>query len=409
MKLRIGGNSISVTLFAYWFVLVIWQNVSSVSSRSEVDIAIKIVLLAFLCISFAIKSRLKIANALVMGVFFLTQVVSLLNENNPTFSVYIFYIYTGLIIVLVFGLGHNFVISKRELQRVYDAIILVALYAAVYALLFRTDHFLSAFSITSAYGNELSSFFSSNHEYAMYMAAAIICCVIGLEMNNGKSTKKSLFYILSLLLLVPNLVLAFSRTVLLGTAFFFLIYLVGAKNTRLKKWIFVGSTVSLFVFLFNSRIRAFVNGIIFKGKTSAGRDYLYATAEGLFKKGSLLQKAFGYGIGYSRTYLEEMTSHGSVHNAYLQMLLYFGIVGLAWLIGFLVVRIRSLLKLCAKNRYWGYVFLGLITWAALMMYTNTFLIFTSSADCYFLTFFAIIIPMFSANAIKNESFETDPV
>ena len=156
---------------------------------------------------------------------------------------------------------------KCLVSTINDAIILVALYASFYSLLFRTNHFISAFTISSAYGNELSSFFSSNHEYAMYMAAAIICCVIGLEMYCRKRRKRP-FYILALLLLIPNLVLAFSRTVLLGTAFFFLVYVVGAKNSRFKKWIILGSATFLFIYLFNPRIKSFFDSIVFKENTS---------------------------------------------------------------------------------------------------------------------------------------------
>lgn len=409
MKIKLGAHNISVALFVYWLVLVIWQNISTVSARSDADIIIKIALLVYLLVSFAVKSKLRISNFAAISVFFLTQIISFLGENSPSLSVYISYTYTLLIVALVLGMGRSFTITKIDLIKIYNAIVVVALYAAAYALLFCTNQFKSAFSISSAYGNELSSFFSSSHEYAMYMAAAIICCVIGIEINRGQQKRKNVFYIIALCVLIPNLILTFSRTVLLGTACFFFVYVIGAKNSKFKKWIIVGCIAAVLAYFINPQINRFVENIVFKGNVSGGRNLLYDTATKLFNEGSLKQKTFGYGIGYSRTYLEAITSHGSVHNAYLQVLLYFGAVGLLWLIGFLIVRIFNLLSICNQDHYWGSVFLGLIIWAAVMMYTNTFIIFTSSVDCYFLTMFAVIIPLFSVNAIKNGTFEKDLV
>lgn len=407
MTIRLEHKSISQTLFIYWFVLVVWQNISSVGTRSGVDIVLKIGLLSYLTWSFLRQSGLKMHNFCGVSLFLLTQVVSLLLENEPTFSVYISYIYTGLIVVLVFGIGKKLEVTKKELTHMFDAIIAVSLYAAIYALIFCTSQFKSAFSITSAYGNELSSFFSSSHEYALYMAAAIIGCVVCLDLNRDIVTAKRFFYIVSMAILVPNLILTFSRTVLLGTMCFFIVYVLGTKNSKIKKWIIIACIAVVTLYIGNLKIRSFVDNIVFKGNKSTSRNILFSTAIELFSKGNFINKTFGYGINYSRNYMESTAKYGSVHNAYLQVLLYFGIIGLSWLIIFLIVRAWHLLHTYKQNRYWCTVFFGLLIWAATMMITNTFVLFTSSIDCYFLTMFAVIVPMFATNSINAGNFEKE--
>lgn len=395
---KMSKNNISIVLLLYWITLVIWQNVSSTQARTNIDIVIKGLLLIILTVAFFIRSDGKIANLFPLVLFVLSQSVSFLRENSIGSSVVISYVFTNLFSFLYFGLGKKLYTTKETFEFVLKGIIVVALYSAFYALIFKTNQFTHAFQITNAYGNELSSFFTSSHEYAMYIAAALISCTILIELNKSKTNDSKLFYYLSMIIFIPNLVLTFSRTVIFGTICFYIVYLFTGKKSKIKIALIIGFIALALLYIFNPILNSFIDNIVFKGNTSGGRNILYSLARTKFKEASIANKVFGYGISSSRAYFEERTAHGSVHNAYLQVLLYFGIVGLAWLVVVIITHVKHSVRVFKVDKYWGVVSLGLIIWAVVMMYTNTFIIFTSPIDSFFLTMFAFIIPYYVSNA-----------
>lgn len=388
------------SLFFYWMILVIWQNAFFFGTRSVMDIIFKMFMLAYLVFSF-IKIRRKFSNQLLIGLFVLTQIFTFFMEKELSMGVLISYIYSCVIIVLVYGIGNRIVLKEKEVIIFLNSIIGLSLFAAIYAIIFCTKHFISVFQITNAYGNELMSFFESSHEYGLYISAAIVCCIICIDITKKEGVRKRIFYFVALMILIPNLILTFSRTAILGLVCYGAIYIFFAGKSVLRKWIYAGILFAIVMYLFVPDINMFVNNIVFKKNNLAGRGTLVNVAIDLFKQGSLIEKLFGYGIYYSREYVKLMTSHESVHNAYLQVLLQFGVVGLFWFVGALVKLIADAIKVMKYDRYWGATFLGIVVWASAMMMTNTFLIFTSSIDCYFLTIFAIIMPKYAMNSFKK--------
>ena len=153
------------------------------------------------------------------------------------------------------------------------------------------------------------------------------------------------------------------------------------------------------IFLVFGDIRDFVIKIVLKDNNDAGRGDLYSLAIDYFNDGTAWEQFFGRGIETPREYFVDATDHGSIHNAYLQVLLYYGIAGFLFMVVFIFCRFVAALKLINKDRFVGSLSFGLVAFCATLMFTNTTILFTSPIDSFFLTAFSIVIPKYLENGL----------
>ena len=392
-------------LFIYWAVLVLWQNMGDYTARSSTDVVLKVCLLVWLFVWYIIcipVVRIKYWSMLWFVLFLFSQLLTFSSEKGTGLSIVVAYIFPAFFLFFSFIYGNQYKISKAQYVNFLHCIIAVAAYSAIYALIFKTEQFLSVFSISNAYGNELTSFFVSNHEYGMYMLGGIISCILCLELRKKEIFLKKITYVLCLILFIPNLILTFSRTSMLAMVIFLFLYFSFAGKVT-GRWIFVISVMAIVIaWLSIEPARKFIYEIILKENNMAGRDDLYALAIQYFREGSLWQRLFGRGILESREYFEMMTDHGSVHNGYLQVLIYYGLTGLGFMVCFLMSQLIVTAKLIKKDRFVGVICFGLIAVCISLMFANTSIIFNSPIDSFFLTMFTIIVPKYLGNGIKKQ-------
>ena len=402
---KVGDRFIHIAIFIYWALLVVWQNIGETATGSTIDTALKMVLLVFLTASYFICVRnpqINIIRLILLVAFVLTQVVTLFFEPNLGLRIIVSYVFPALFLFLSFVYGNNVKITKKQYVVFLNCVIAVVAYSALYAIIFMPEQFLGAFSISNAYGNELSSFFVSNHEYGMYLFAGIAACIFCLDIKKDKPFYHKIIYIVCLVLFLPNIVLTFSRTSMLATAIFLVVYVLFIGKSRMKILLLIVAFVALAAFAFSSTIRDFVLNIVLKENNMAGREDLFNLAIEYFNEADLLGQIFGRGIEESRAYFVAHTDHGSVHNAYLQVLTYYGVAGLLFMIGFMASRFVAAFKLVKKDRFIGVFSIGLLIACALMMVSNTSVIFNSPIDSFFITAFAIVIPKYLENGIIDE-------
>lgn len=399
IKTNENKKGIAAVLFIYWTILVIWQ-AAGYASKSSLDILVKVCLIGILSLYYIMHCNGKLNHLCLFMLYICSFTVTFSMESNASINTLVFYAYSILIVFLVFVIGSKFKVNSRQYIWFLDAIIFVSLLSALYALVFCPDQITAALGASSAYGSELSSFFVSSHEYGMYMGASVIGCFFGLQFCSSK--RKKVFYILALVVLVPNLLMTFSRTSIYSTVVFFLIYVFSLKKKKLKFLILMAALVFLFLCFTWPPLNSLLENLFAKG--SAGRDSLYAYALEYYADYSPIEMLFGSGIERVRTDFETALDHGSVHCAYLQILLYFGAIGLIWLLSCLVVAFILYYKLRKINPQWARNFVCLLLWCSCIMLTNTTVIFTSPIDCYFLTMFALIVPKYVCNSIQSGNF-----
>lgn len=398
--MRLRRKSIAFTLLAYWIILVVWQNVNSVGAKSVADMIVKTGLLIYLVSAFFFGSNNKMRNPLLIAAFFISLLISYLGEEELNINITVSYAFMFTSVFCVYGIGDMFTIQKTDFILFLRGVIIVGLYCAFYAMIFSTSQFLNAFRVSNAYGNELSSFFSSSHEYGLYMSSGIISSYICLELDQDKTWRK--LYIPAMIIFIPNLILTFSRTTIFGTAVYFLCFMFLTHKGKTKRAVVIIALFGTLLFFTNPQINYYLTKVVFKNNLIGSRENLYHLAIEMLKNANLKERILGYGIYQTRSIFETHTRYGSVHNAYLQIMLYYGLIGILWLIIMIFKQLSIISRVRKRNNYIFSISISLLFWAISMMLTNTFIVFTSSVDCFFMTIFSIIIPKYLINSLKDQ-------
>ena len=397
------SKTICFMFFVYWFVLVVWQNLGGAGLRGAADTIVKCVLLLLLCWAFFSRStKVKPGNLLWILLFTATQMVTFVVAERISFYIVVTYFYTPLFLLLTYGVGNAFEIDKNELITFFRLIIAVVLYTILYTLIADIGQYRTALSATNGYGNEFHSFFVSNNEFAMYCFFGMVAVVLLMD-SRIKAKGRVCLQLIATTFLV-HVVLSFSRVTMVCSLLFLLAYVMFYRKTKSRKWITMIFAVLIGVWLCSEEIRRFLFEVAFKSADVESRETLGVAAMEFYSRGSWLEKFFGFGIHKSRTYLEETATYGSVHNGYIQVLLYYGIVGLAWMVGMLVSQIVAGFRIIRTNKFAAALSIGLVCVAAANMVTSTQIIFTSPIDSFFVTAMFIVVPKYVQNAAKNNEF-----
>ena len=389
-------RNVSFMLVVYWGILVFWQNVSGAETRGTMDLLIKVGLMIYFVGFYLLRARTFNIKGLPVLLLAISLLITASTESTFSLGNLVSYAYPVIILFVVYGFGDNLQINREQLLAFCKCVIGITLYAAIYAVIFCWDQFAGALSLNSAYGNELSSFFISNHEYGTYLVAAIVACILCLNLSEGLNTIQKMCYLVVIAFLAVNLILTFSRTSMLGLAVFLFVYVVWGKKSA-RKWLVSLAVVLVAVIAAFPTLTEFVWKIVFKGNNAADRDVLLEQGVRYYNNGGIIQKLFGHGIYETRNYFEKHLEHGSVHNAYLQVLLNFGLIGLGMMLSFLLSQLIGGVRIRKKDHYFSAVSVGLLLSAMAMMFTNTAIIFTSPIDSFFLTVFFVLVPKYVRN------------
>ena len=405
-KIR-NKSHLHINLYVYWVLLMVWQLFRPTSNRSLVDILVKVCLILFLIVSAArIRLLYPKSNAIIFILFTFYMLLNMfVNEKAFNASIIITYFFPILFSFFFLVRLSNYQITKEEYFKFLNLIIIADLMMVGYSLIFQFDKFKNALELNNAYGNELSSFFVSNHEYALYLLLGFQSCLFCYQFitdvkHNGKTK-----YIFIALLFLINIVLTFSRTALLGSAVMIIVYVLLSKNNRVRNIMIFLFVVVLVLLLFSETMRNFIFKIVLKDKNDAGRFEMWEYGMRVFNESSIFEMLTGQGYSKVLNDLALYSNHKSYHNAYLQVLLQYGIIGLVFFVGVILTSILNGIKTMRKNRFLGVMFVSMSLSMIAYMLTNTTLIMQSSIDSYMLTIFIIIMPKYANNALEQNLFE----
>lgn len=400
-------KSVCVTFGIYWIVLVLWQNIGSALLRGTADTLLKVILLSFLTIRFFSQGSFVRKNSfLLICLFGSSQLVSFLLNDSSSFNlgIIISYVFPFLFILLTYGIGGDRIIHEEELEALNRVVRFVCIYAIFYTIIFEPNQFMAAFTSKTGYGSELHSFFTSMYEFALYLFYSIVTCVMKIHKLQYEPTVKRIPYYLMIFLFFGVQILTFSRTAILGTIIFLLIYtILFLKSKESKVFLFFAFAILAVVVLY-APLRTYLYETVFKSGISNSRQKLMPLALSYFKEGNWIQKLFGHGISSTRTYFFTQLDYSSVHNGYLQVLIYYGIVGEIFLILFLGSQCVAAFRMIKIDKYVGVLSFAMLSFAILTMFPSTLIVFNSSIDCFFLTTMLIILPKYMRNAVYKGCF-----
>ena len=401
----LNDTNIDLIFLLYWGVLVFWQNINPGSTGSTADTLIKTCLILFLVGYYLLHTHTFRTSSLALSFLFAAaMVISFLSESAVELRNILTYFFPVAFAFLSCCTGGRFQINLAKLLRFMWGIVAMVLYMALYAVVATPDKFLRALTASSAYGNELTSFFISNHEYGLYLMAGITACILLMELVPKRTGGRTAFLLGCIAFFAINLVLTYSRTSMLATALIVVIYMLLNRKSKMAKLFFIVLLLLAIVVATVPELREYFLKIVLKDNNLAGRDDLAALAMETFEKASLRGKLFGQGATEMASFFKEETDHASVHNAYLQILLYFGMIPLFTMIVFLIWQVIADFKMIKKNRTLAVLFIGLLFACVSTMFTNTAILFSSPVDSFFLTVFTVLIPQYVRNAVMTNSF-----
>ena len=393
MNERIVKHGIAKVMFLYWISVILWQTFRPVENRSLTDSLVKTAIFGIVVL-YAFYNRdtknSKIITA-VFAIFVLTQFVTLLNDTISLNSIItVSFMFAQIVAFLI--LQRDEEISEESLEWFSRMIVLVSLAMGFYSIFFRTDRFIRSFTKVGTYGSECKSFLYSNHEFALYLAAAIILSVWLLFRRHGNK------YLLTMILcfLTVNLISTFSRTAVIGCAIGVII-LSFAMGNRTTGYVVLAAGAFACAFMLSASLRAFVLGKVLKNSIvdsgsimDRGRSTMYRDEWAFFLNGSLIQKLFGHGYQGNQT---------GGHDAYLMIL---NTGGLSMFAFFFLVILWSLHRslICYRiHQEIGALYFGLQMLVLLYMVAQTPILFFSSMDCFFITMLFVMVPLYTSNCL----------
>ena len=285
-------------------------------------------------------------------------------------------------------------ISDNSLDWLGMMIILVGVIMGLYSILFRTQRFVRAFTNAGAYGSECKSFLYSNHEYGLYLSAAIIFAVRTLF----RKRRNAILSVLAISFLAVNLISTFSRTAIIGcvAGVIILSFAIGGKTAR---YILLVAGITICIVSLDASLRTFFFRKILKNSITdsgsvidRGRSSMYHNEWSFFLSGSFLEKLFGHGYNGNRA---------AGHNAYLMILNTGGICEFLFFAVMILWSLYNALISFRIHRETGALCFALQTLVLLYMVAQTPILFYSSMDSFFITMLFVLIPLYVSNYLKR--------
>lgn len=388
-------KNIIMTMFWYWIIIIVWQYVRPVSNRSLLDTLVKMCMFG-LIVWYAVRNGkgLKLYGKTGIGIiiYFLTQIITIVLDSRKASTGNLITIAFMFIEIVIFLIMLNFeTITEEQLTKFCKCLLAVAVIMCFYNMAFHTSRFMGTFSAGGySYGRECKSFLYSNHEFGIYLSAAIISsCWLTIR---GKLNK--LLFLACGLLMGVNLLSTYSRTAIIGciAALFILLFFyskplfTGVAATFCGGLVYISQNEKLNAIVFDKIMKgSFENGQVM----DEGRSSMYEDEFQHFVDGDFFHKMFGYGYAGKEQF--------SGHDAYLVILLTGGIIMFIFFIMILLMGMNYAFKTMQKNKSIGSLMIGYIVFCVLYMIAQTPILFYSSMDSFFITMLAVIIPKYVYN------------
>ena len=385
-------------LFGYWFIFLIWQNILPYDAGSFSASLGKVILISSLLFyMWRLQISIEVQTFLFWSIFTLFSLIMLMLDENTSIQLAVRYLFPPLLTYLIYISNAKSVVTINDYYIFLKLVVISVTAMCFYSLIFEFKALLGVFSLSSAYGNELSSFFISNHEFGMYLVFGIASLYF--LYDNEQVRNKFLYYFL-LILLVINLIATISRTSMLACILiFFILSLLLTKGNILNKIIILlGVSILLSIMLIG--FQEFIKTILLKEGNDAGRFDMWLGFIEFYLESSFVHQLFGYGFSFAEEYTKANFNLKLLHNAFLQALLSYGLLGLSFLIGIVIKAIINSFVIYKKEKKLAAFFISLNISCLVFMMSNTACLMESPIDSFMLSVFTIIIPKFVMNGFK---------
>lgn len=277
--------------------------------------------------------RFKLPNIVILfGLYTLfVDLIMNLSIENITYSVFI---------IVILGRYLNNDIEWNAISKYSAGLSLVTLVLSTYFIIFQ-DRFTEDYYAQGS-GLERSGWMDPNY-FGMVIGMGTVAAMVQITKYRELGIIEKFFYIITIAISIPTLVLNASRGSLLAVAFSFAILLVFSKVGRIYKIFILAVIFGFIIYLYNNSYFDLLEyRVLNDSGTGSGRTEIWEQKLNAFYSGEKLYWIIGYGnVGGKE--LGMSYAFGS-HNDYVAILCAYGFVGLSMFISMLVYPIIKLKK-----------------------------------------------------------------
>ena len=398
--------------FAFSFISeLIYQIQEAFGLNHSISFIYKVTVILFIFFLLVIKfykqidQILKSQQLLLVVLFFFINILASIVSHK----IYGGISYRGIINLCLFVF--NFVIfyvlmrlnkfDKINIKLFFQFCVFNILMAACYNVLINFNDIPRIFSSVKAYQYSFSSFFTNRNTFAAYLTLGIVLYAFIILWTTKKYFK--VLRVLACIFILFNLLITLSRTSILGLIIFLLVCFIFTKKITVKKKIKVLILGFLVILLISSIAtdEGFIKSkLIRKNIGNTGRTTIWLTA--MLLPNRFFEILFGFGSGFSNSYLMQKSEHSSFHNAFLQIYASGGILVLSIYLLFIVSAVVYNIRNTENREIRIIIFAFQITNIITSCFESNVL-FASTAQMQLSTFLAISLPLLlrRANGFVN--------
>lgn len=385
------------TLLFIWFFISMIPNILMTTSMGALALMLKSPLFLsflFIVVLFMLKTSVKVnlLEAVMAMVFCLLQITSdyFIGQDALSMASAVDTVTsTTYYFVFIAALSYE-TIDRKGIFKVAFLYDLFILYACAVNIIRYGSYMLSIFSATQTYEFNLRSFFLNRNMFGLFLFIGAALCMMRIIASKDKS--KNLWYWFVLGVVSVNLFCTLSRTALLNTAVFVIIFLIFENKHKVRKRMAVIGVIILVMvaLLFITGAHTFVSNVIIRADDgSTGRVDRWIVLLGKYREGNLL---FGRGAGAINGYMP--------HNTYIAVLITRGAAMIVFVAALYMKVFRDVFKIIKRDRTMGVFCLSfIIVYLGINAMTETVTPLASNVTSVAFTLFTVVVPRYYHNHV----------
>ena len=403
------NNDISLYLSIIVILNIIPIGVMNLLTKKSIALPQSIILIIFviqtgLLFSYFIRTKIVVnKNYFILFILYITitliycmiQYINNSMEIQDIYNLITKFITVSTLIIFIEQLS----IDEEKLIKFLKIILIIAIVACVYNMIYYSTEILSIAKLSSSYDVNIKSFFSNRNQFAQFLFVAIVAD--SMLMETDKSWKYKIYFIFILL----NMIFTMSRTALMITAIFLIINFIIKQNTKknLVKSILLLIILLCISLLLYNKYSNIINSLFIRSdniENASGRTGIWETGIDIVLNNNIIM-----GVGRF-TGIKILNNRGydftQFHSIYIEALVNGGILELLLLILVLGILMKRLLKSNMPIGYKKKWIVTIICFGILGIFESINRFSIGYVDTMYTVFFITIPLLFTNSYIKDK-------
>jgi len=288
-------------------------------------------------------------------------------------------------------------LDRPQLDRLFKLLIGFVVFACLLNMVNNIEQIMSLSADVKAYELAFSSFFDNRNTFGYYL---FISSAAFIYLLSQKRYRKPGWLILFGFILF-NLVLTLSRTSILATLVFLIVFTAVGFGLRPFLKVIAVLVFTLGALLAVPSVRDFVvSNVVREDSGLSGRDEVYRESVNIWLESSVF---VGAGFNESQDKLESKTGYTSTHNTYLALLIRGGAVLFTLFVFAILFSVSKIRAVLMRERVVGGMLAGLLVAYLVYSMSESQILFFSSVPSFIASVTVIVLPLYLSNYYVNKS------